>query len=158
MQCTRFWTAKGSNLFPHVNVPLYASDRHSDRYKAASRFLEAWSASPEVLCLAWPTLMSYLRISTHPAIFTDPLTHDEACNNVAALLALPNVRPLAEMDGFMEAYGHVAGGVVVRGNLVPDVHLAAILFQHGVRLLYSTDRDFRKFDALEVRDPFSSGH
>jgi uncharacterized protein len=42
----------------------------------------------------------------------------------------------------------------VRGNLVPDAHLAAILFQHGVRTLCSNDRDFRKFEWLEVRDPF----
>jgi hypothetical protein len=38
---------------------------------------------------------------------------------------------------------------------VPDAHLAAILFQHGVRVLYSNDRDFRKFGSLEVRDPFA---
>jgi len=43
----------------------------------------------------------------------------------------------------------------VRGNLVPDAHAAAILFQHGVRTLYTNDRDFRKFESLDVRDPFS---
>ena len=43
----------------------------------------------------------------------------------------------------------------VRGNLVPDAHVAAILFQHGVRTLYMNDRDFRKFESLDVRDPFS---
>ena len=55
----------------------------------------------------------------------------------------------------MEAYQHVSGSLAVRGNLVPDAHVAAILFQHGVRTLYSNDRDFRKFDSLEVRDPFA---
>jgi uncharacterized protein len=43
----------------------------------------------------------------------------------------------------------------VRGNLVPDAHVAAILFQHGVNTLYSSDRDFRKFQSLNVRDPFA---
>ena len=43
----------------------------------------------------------------------------------------------------------------LRGNLVPDAHVAAILFQHGVGTLYTHDRDFRRFDSLEVRDPFS---
>lgn len=27
--------------------------------------------------------------------------------------------------------------------------------QNGVRTLYSTDRDFRKFESLDVRDPFA---
>jgi len=43
----------------------------------------------------------------------------------------------------------------VRENLVPDAHVAAILFQPGVRTLYTNDRDFRKFASLDVQDPFS---
>jgi hypothetical protein len=47
-----------------------------------------------VFCLAWVTLMSYLRMSTHPAIFERPLTHDEALHNVGALLLrAPLTRP-----------------------------------------------------------------
>jgi uncharacterized protein len=99
--------------------------------------------------------MSYLRIATHPRIFSAPLAPEEAIGNVSALISLPHVRAISELDGFMEAYRHVAGGIPVRGNLVPDAHLAAILFQHGVRTLYSRDRDFRKFQSLDVRDPFS---
>jgi predicted nucleic acid-binding protein len=26
--------------------------------------------------------------------------------------------------------------------------------QHGVRLIYTRDRDFRRFDSIEARDPF----
>jgi hypothetical protein len=55
----------------------------------------------------------------------------------------------------MDAYTHVTDNMAVRGNLVPDAHIAAILFQNGVRTLYSNDRDFRKFGSLEVRDPFA---
>jgi predicted nucleic acid-binding protein len=59
------------------------------------------------------------------------------------------------LDGFLAAYQHVTASFPVRGNLVPDACVAAILFQHGVRTLYSSDRDFRKFGTLEVRDPFA---
>jgi toxin-antitoxin system PIN domain toxin len=138
-----------------VNVLLYASDRSSERHARARSFLEACAAGPEILCLAWPTLMSYLRIATHSRIFAAPMSPDEALANVSALIALPHVRALSELDGFLDAYKHVAGGTPVRGNLVPDAHLAAILFQHGVRTLYTNDRDFRKFQSLQVRDPFA---
>lgn len=43
----------------------------------------------------------------------------------------------------------------VRGNLVPDAHLAALLRQNGGRALYTRDGDFRKFSFLDVRDPFA---
>ena len=138
-----------------VNVLLYASDRSSDRHVRARRFVASCAAGPEILCLAWPTLMSYLRIATHPRIFSAPLTPDEALGNVLALIELPHVRAISELDGFLDAYKYVAGEIPVRGNLVPDAHVAAILFQHGVRTVYTNDRDFRKFQSLDVRDPFS---
>jgi uncharacterized protein len=138
-----------------VNVLLYASDRSSDRHVRARRFLESCAAGPEILCVTWPTLMAYLRIATHPRIFSAPLSPDEALENVAALIGLPHVRTISELDGFLDAYKHVAGEVALRGNLVPDAHVATILFQHGVRTLYTNDRDFRKFGSLDVKDPFS---
>jgi toxin-antitoxin system PIN domain toxin len=138
-----------------VNVLLYASDRSSDRHDAAREFLEGCAARRDVLCLTWPTLMAYLRIATHPRIFAAPLTPQEALHNIGALLALPHARVVTEQDGFIDAYAHVTANLAVRGNLVPDAHVAAILSQNGVGTLYSNDRDFRKFESIEVRDPFA---
>ena len=139
-----------------ANVLLFASDRGSERHDVARAFLDACAASPEVLCLTWPTLIAYVRIATHPSIFAAPLSPEEALSNVSALLALPQARVVTEQEGFMQAYLHVTAGTVVRGNLVPDAQIAAILFQNGVRTLYSHDRDFRKFETLDVRDPFAA--
>jgi len=107
----------------------------------------------ELFCLGWPTIMGYLRIATHPSIFGQPLTPEEAMANIATLLNLPHVRFLAEEEGFWEIYMEMTSKVPTRGNLVPDAHLAAILRQHGVRRLYTHDRDFLKFAFLDVRDP-----
>lgn len=134
---------------------LYASDRASPRHEAALRFLEERASDPDVFCLAWATLMAYVRISTHPSIFAEPLAPAEALDNVEALISLPRVRAIGEGDGFLPAYRQATEGVVVRGNLVPDAHLATLFRQHGVRRLYTNDADFRKFPFMEVRDPFS---
>jgi uncharacterized protein len=58
-------------------------------------------------------------------------------------------------DGFLETYPEITQGLVVRGNLVPDAHLAALLRQHDVRHLYTSDADFRRFAFLGVIDPFA---
>lgn len=139
-----------------ANVLLYASDRSSDRCESARRFIERCAAGPEIVCLTWPTLMAYLRIATHPRIFAAPLNPEEALGNVAALIGLPHVRVVTEQDGFLDVYRQIAGDMPVRGNLVPDAHVATILFQHGVRIFYTNDRDFRKFESLDARDPFGS--
>lgn len=136
-----------------VNILLYASDSSSPLHDRAAEFVQRCASGREVFCVAWVTLMSYLRMATHPAIFARPLTHQDAVRNVEALLATPTCRVLAEQDGFWEVYREVANDVAPRGNLVPDVHLAALLSQHGVVKLFTHDKDFRKFTFLDVRDP-----
>lgn len=139
-----------------VNLLLYASDASSPFSKRARAFLEDCAAGPEVLCFAWPTLVAYLRLSTHPAIFASPLSPDDAEANVQSLLALPHVRVLSEKEGFWDVYREVARDLAVRGNDVPDAHLAALLRQHDVPTLCTNDRDFRKYPFLKVVNPFDS--
>ena len=138
-----------------VNVLLYASDTSSPWHEQAANFMAACAVRPELCCLAWPTLMAYLRIATHPSVFAAPLSPDRARANVESLLALPRVRPLGEGERFWSSYWSVTGRPV-RGNLVPDAHLAALLLEHGVHLLYSRDRDFLKFPTLRLEDPFAA--
>ena len=109
----------------------------------------------ELVYVAWVTAMAYLRIATHPTIFASPLSPEEAMANLERLLALPHVRVLSEEDGFWTVYQQVTRGLTVRGNLVPDAHLAALLRQHGIARLYTNDTDFLKFPFLDVKNPFA---
>ncbi len=136
-----------------VNILLYASDADSPMHDRASAFLRRCVSGREVFCIAWVSLMSYLRMATHPAIFSRPLAHEEAARNVEALLTVPHCRVISEEEGFWDRYREVTRDVPTRGNLVPDAHLAALLSQHGVVTVYTHDRDFRKFGFLDVRDP-----
>ena len=140
-----------------VNILLCASDAGCPEHAKASAFLESCANGTEVFCLAWLTLMSYLRMATHPAIFSKPLSHEDAASNVDALLALPQLRVIGEGegDGFWKHYRRLAAELPVRGNLVPDAHLATLMRQHGVKTIYTRDKDFRKFTGLAVRDPLA---
>ena len=46
-----------------------------------------------------------------------------------------------------------SAGWPVRGNLVPDAQLAALLRQHGVKTIRARDEAFRKFIGPVVRGP-----
>ena len=74
-----------------VNVLLYASDAASPVHRKAVEFLEQASTEGDLFCLGWPTVMSYLRISTHPGIFRTPLTPAQALGNIDALVEQPRV-------------------------------------------------------------------
>jgi predicted nucleic acid-binding protein len=89
---------------------------------------------------------------THPGILARPLTPHEAQHNVEALIDRPHVLTPGEGDGFWPLF-RSAAGPRARGNDIPDSHLVALMRQHGVRLIYTRDRGFRRFEGIEVRDP-----
>jgi uncharacterized protein len=113
------------------------------------------AANVEVFCLAWSTLMSCLRMATHPRIFAQPMSRPDAMRNVKALTAMPHCRVIGEQEGSLATCSELAGDVSTWGNLAPDAHLAAVLRQSGITTLYTHDRDFRKFAFLYVRDPLA---
>jgi len=136
-----------------ANILLYASNKASPFHVRANEFLASREGDSDLLGLTWPTLMAYLRISTHPNIFSSPIAPSEAWENIQNLLNLPRCRVITEEESFPLDYAAVTQGIVVRGNLVPDAHIATILRQHGVNRLYTADTDFLKFRFLEVINP-----
>ena len=138
-----------------TNILLYASDQESLHHQKAKQFMESRGDDPDLLCLTWGILMGYQRIATHPSIFRNPLSAQQAWGNVESLLSLPRCRVTGEQEGFAGEYAQLSNLVGVKGNLVPDAHVAVILKQHGVSKIYTADSDFRKFEFMEVINPLN---
>ena len=136
-----------------VSILLYASDRTSPFSQTARAFLHDRPGDPDILCLTCPVLTACVRMATHHRIFERPMTPREAIDNVGALIRMPRCRVVNEPETFLAADREVAIEVVAGGNLVPDAHLAALARAHGIRTIYTHDRDFRKFPFLKVVDP-----
>lgn len=99
--------------------------------------------------------MAYLRISTHSSVFAAPLPMSDALANIDGLLRLPQVRTIGEQERFWSTWRDVAADAGVAGSLVSDAYLVALMRENGVQTLWTNDRDFRRFDGIEVRDPFA---
>lgn len=136
-----------------ASLLVCAADLASPAHAKASAFLHGRAAGSESFSLTWPVLMTFLRITTHPAVFSRPLSVARALGDIEALLALPDVRAIGEEKGFWRFLAEDAAAVNARGPLVSDDHVAALLRQHGVKVLYTCDTDFRRFAFLEVRNP-----
>jgi predicted nucleic acid-binding protein len=79
-----------------VNVLLYASDETSAYHLRARGFLDEVASSDDLVYLFWPTVIAYLRIATHPAMFDNPLPPTDAVANIERLLALTQVQTVGE--------------------------------------------------------------
>ena len=134
-----------------ANVLLHAANRDSPSHRVARAFLDACAEREETLCLTWDVVFAFLRISTHIGVFKTPLAPREAMDAIDELLDLPQTRLLVEDLGFWKSYRSMADSLTPRGKAVPDTHLAALLLFHGVRVLHTTDTDFRRYDGLKPR-------
>ena len=137
-----------------TNVLVYAANASDPVHEKAWDLIERLARGPELLFLFWPAIMGFLRISTSTGIFSSPYSPDEALAAITDLIERPHVRTPSEAPGFLDLYRATATGGT-RGRLVPDAHVAALMLQHGVGVIYTRDRGFRRFDGISVRDPFA---
>lgn len=140
-----------------TNILVYASDESSRFYSQSQNFLIQCKDSQETWCITWVNVFEYLRIVTHPNVFKKPMKFENAEENVLLFLSLPQVEVLSEERNFFEVYRDLTAEVgQVTGNLVHDAHIAALMLQHGVKKIYTLDKQFRVFGFLEVINPFGS--
>lgn len=137
-----------------INPLLYATDVRSPYHSRAHDFLTQLIQGHEPVYLFWPVAVGYVRLSTGPSVSETPLLLHEAIGNIEGLLAIPHFRPGGERVDFWEAFAHAATESQARGRLISAVHIAALMRQNEVRRILSHDRDFRKFDGIEIVDPF----
>jgi toxin-antitoxin system PIN domain toxin len=138
-----------------ANLAIYAYDRTSPRHEDAKRWFEAALNGDEEVRFSLTTLLAFLRITTHPAIFRQPAKPAEAIAIVATWLARPQVKVANPSGRHWEILAEVASKGQARGSLVMDAHLATLAMEHGATLA-TTDRDFARFAGLRFRDPLAS--
>ncbi|MEJ1966458.1 MAG: hypothetical protein WDO56_34905 [Gammaproteobacteria bacterium] len=80
----------------------------------------------------------------------------KALEQVAAWLESPTLVVLAETGGYWEVLSRLLERAKITGPRVHDGRIAALCMHHGVRELFSADRDFSRFGDLRTRNPLTS--
>jgi len=137
-----------------ANLLLYAYNPSFALHDRARDWLQRTLSSHEAVCLAWATVVAFIRIGTNPRAFEQPLTAGEAVEIVSTWLTWPSVDLLDPGDRHWEILSGLLAETRVRGPLVADAHLAALAIEHGATLA-STDRDFSRFPGLSLVNPLA---
>ena len=137
-----------------ANLLLYAYDPRAAEHERSKRWLEASLSGQPLVRFAWLSLWAFLRISTNPRVFERPLTMTEAEAAVAAWLAQPVAGILEPGERHWDILRALARYGQTSGPLIMDAALAAIAIEHGATL-YTTDRDFARFDGLKWENPLA---
>lgn len=136
-----------------TNILVYAHREDSEWHDRAAGAVTGLAEGSGAWAIPWPALHEYLAIVTHPRIFKTPTPIDRALGQLDAWLESPSLIVLGENDEYVEAFRDVLTGARVAGARIHDARIAALCLSHGVRELWTADRDFSAFAGLSARNP-----
>jgi toxin-antitoxin system PIN domain toxin len=135
-----------------ANILLYAYNAHAPQNSAATRWLSNLLAAPDTIALPWITIWAFLRISTNPRIWSNPLHAQQAFDIVGEWLLQPGVVVLQPGPRHTELLKQIVIEHNAAGAIMTDAVLAALAIEHGATLA-STDQEFRRFRGLRWINP-----
>jgi len=136
-----------------TNLLVYAHREDSPWHEAAYARLAELAEGRAAWGIPWPCLHEFLAIVTHPRIYAPPTPLAAALDQIEAWLEAPSLVLLAEAEGYWSELRPMLEAGRVAGAQVHDARVAALCSLHGVRELWTADRDFGRFPALAVRNP-----
>jgi hypothetical protein len=135
-----------------VNVLVYAFRDASPDHAAYKKWLETLVNSNKPFGVPDLVLSGFLRVVTHPKIFSPPSTLVEALEFTDALRGAPTRVPVAPGPGHWNIFVQLCRMAKARGNLIADAFLAALAIEWGA-VLVSTDKDYTRFPSLQCKHP-----
>lgn len=136
-----------------TNVLVYAHRQDSPFHKPAYAAVAGLAQARAPWAIAWPSLHEFLAIVTHARIYRPPTPIAAALKQVDAWLESPSLALLAESDQHWPALRALVSKGAITGPAVHDARIAALCRQHGVRELWTADRDFSRFPELKTVNP-----
>jgi toxin-antitoxin system PIN domain toxin len=140
-------------ILPDVNILVYAHREDAPNHLAYRDWLEGVINSDQAYGMADLVLSGFLRVVTHPRIFSPPSTIEMALAFAKDIRSQPNCVPISPGPRHWEIFEKLCRTANVKGNLVPDAYLAALAIESGSEWL-TTDRDYARFSGLRWRHPF----
>ncbi len=141
-------------ILPDVNLLVYAHNLRAPQHQEARAWWEGCLQGHDGVALAWVVIQGFIRLTTHPRVFANPLPVAEALDRVEEWLSLPHVRVAHPPDKHFPTWSGLLRQLGCAGNLTTDAHLAALAIDRGF-ILHTTDADFTRFRGLKWVNPLA---
>lgn len=136
-----------------THILVYAHREDSPWHEPASRCLQELAEGAAPWAIPWPCVHEFFSVVTHPRIYAPPSRVSQAVDQIDAWLQSPTVALLAESGAHWPTLRTMLVKAKATGPRVHDARIAALCMQHGVRELWTADRDFQRFPGVRTRNP-----
>ena len=138
------------------NLLVYAHRADSTWHDIAANVVRELAEARTAWAIPWPCLHEFVAIVTHPRIYVPPSRLDAVTDQIDAWLESPALVLLTEGPSHWAHLKSLLTTSRVAGAQVHDARIASICLQHGVKELWTADRDFGRFPELVVRNPLAT--
>jgi hypothetical protein len=135
------------------NLLVYAHREDSPWHAAAYSRIVDLAEGHAPWAIPWPCVHEFLAIVTHPRIYLPPTPLEKAIDQVEAWLESPSLVLLSESEDYWPRFQSILKAGLVAGPQVHDARVVGLCRQHGVKELWTADRDFGRFPGLAVSNP-----
>jgi toxin-antitoxin system PIN domain toxin len=140
-----------------TNLLVYSHREDNEFHQQAKEVVDSLRGSPASWAIPWPCVHEFLAVVTHPNIYDPPTPMETALSAVEAWALEGNLQLLSEGEHYFDKLKSVIMAARLRGPRVHDARIAALCLHHGVRELWTVDRDFSLFPQLTTRNPLVRG-
>ncbi|MFI5116864.1 MAG: type II toxin-antitoxin system VapC family toxin [Terriglobales bacterium] len=135
------------------NILVYAHREDSAWHGPAYSCVLKLAEGRDPWAIPWPCIHEFLAIVTHHRIYTPPTPLAAALDQVQAWLESPSLVLIRETEAYWPRLDGLLRSARASGPQVHDARVAALCLEHGITELWTADRDFSRFPALNVRNP-----
>jgi len=135
-----------------VNVLVFAHRPESPQHEAWRSWLEAALRGPEPLGIPAIVSSGFLRVVTHPRIFTQPSPLEIALEFLEILQRSPSTVVVEPGERHWAIFAELCRRIEAKGNQIPDAFLAALAIEQGATWV-SADRSFAGYPGLRWVHP-----
>lgn len=135
------------------NILVYGHREDSPWHDTAYQRIAQLAEGRQPRAIPWPCLYEFLAIITHPRIYAPPTPLALAIDQVEAWLESPSLVLPCESEGCWHELHTAMETGRIAGAQIHDARVASLCRIHGVRELWTADRDFSRFPGLTIRNP-----
>jgi uncharacterized protein len=136
-----------------TNLLVYAHRTEMHNHSAALEAVRTLVEGRLPWAVPWPCGHEFISVVTNPKPFKRPSSSRDAIAFLRSLTQSEHFHWLAEGSGYLDKLDSLLARGNVVGGRIHDARITALCLHHGVRELWTADRDFSMFPELKTYNP-----
>lgn len=136
-----------------TNILVHAHRADASLHEKAKDALRSLAESPVPWAICYHSLIEFYAVVTRARIWKMPSSPEQAVTQIQAWRESPSLRILLDSEDTLNLLTRLAIESRVTGSMIHDARIAACCQNHGVKELWTVDRDFSRFPDLKCSNP-----